>query len=106
MAAGHKIEDGEAKASERPRVILVVGAGDATGGAVAKRFAKEGYVACLVRRNASKLDALVQQILQEGGKAHGFGVDARKEGTKFLSLDSSKNGLKHSPKLIMYLRGF
>ena len=38
-----------------------------------KKYRKcEGYVACLVRRNASKLDALVQQILQEGGKAHGF----------------------------------
>ena len=86
MAGGDKIEDGEAKASERPRVILVIGAGDATGGAVAKRFAKESCVACLVRRNASKLDVLVQQILQAGGKAHGFGVDACKEGTKFLKL--------------------
>jgi NAD(P)-dependent dehydrogenase (short-subunit alcohol dehydrogenase family) len=31
----------------RPRVALVIGAGDATGGAVARRFAREGLVACL-----------------------------------------------------------
>ena len=32
------------------KAILVVGAGDATGGAIAKRFAREGYVACVARR--------------------------------------------------------
>ena len=29
------------------KAALVVGAGDATGGAVARRFAKEGFVACV-----------------------------------------------------------
>ena len=27
------------------KIVLVVGAGDATGGAIAKRFAREGYIA-------------------------------------------------------------
>lgn len=35
-----------------PKVALVVGAGDATGGAVARRFAREGLVTCVTRRNA------------------------------------------------------
>ncbi len=40
-------------------VALVIGAGDATGGAIARRFAREGYVACVARRNADKLQPLV-----------------------------------------------
>lgn len=59
--------------------ILVIGAGDATGGAIARRFAREGYVACVTRRSADKLEPLVAQIKAEGGVAHGFGSDARKE---------------------------
>jgi NAD(P)-dependent dehydrogenase (short-subunit alcohol dehydrogenase family) len=60
--------------------VLVVGAGDATGGAIARRFAREGYIACVARRNADKLVPLVQAIQADGGAAHAFGCDARKEG--------------------------
>ncbi|MBL8335404.1 MAG: SDR family oxidoreductase [Rhodoferax sp.] len=63
----------------RPRVALVIGAGDATGGAVARRFAREGFVACVTRRQADKLEPLLAQIRADGGVAHGFGSDARKE---------------------------
>jgi len=58
---------------------LVVGAGDATGGAIAKRFAQEGFVACVTRRSADKLQPLVEAIKADGGEAHGFACDARKE---------------------------
>ncbi|MGO4331623.1 SDR family oxidoreductase [Cupriavidus sp. 2TAF22] len=61
------------------KAVLVVGAGDATGGAIARRFAREGYIACVTRRNADKLAPLVEQIRAEGGEAHGFACDARKE---------------------------
>jgi len=61
------------------RAILVVGAGDATGGAIARRFAREGYIACVNRRTVDKLEPLLQQIRADGGQAHGFGCDARKE---------------------------
>ena len=61
------------------KAILVIGAGDATGGAIARRFAREGYVACMTRRNAEKLAPLVEEIEAAGGEAHGFGSDARKE---------------------------
>jgi NAD(P)-dependent dehydrogenase (short-subunit alcohol dehydrogenase family) len=62
-----------------PKAILVVGAGDATGGAIARRFAREGYTACVTRRTADKLEPLVQSIREAGGQAHGFGSDARDE---------------------------
>jgi len=59
--------------------VLVVGAGDATGSAIARRFAREGYVACVTRRSADKLQPLVEEIRAAGGEAHGFESDARKE---------------------------
>jgi NAD(P)-dependent dehydrogenase (short-subunit alcohol dehydrogenase family) len=65
--------------AEQQKVVLVVGAGDATGGEIAKRFAREGYIACVTRRQADKLQPLVEQIRAAGGQAHGFGSDARKE---------------------------
>jgi short-subunit dehydrogenase len=64
----------------QPRgAALVIGAGDATGGAIAKRFAAGGYTACMTRRDASKLEPLIASIAEAGGTAHGFGSDARKE---------------------------
>ena len=60
-------------------VALVVGAGDATGGAVARRFARGGYTVCATRRSADKLQPLLDAIAAGGGKAHGFASDARKE---------------------------
>lgn len=75
---GSKIELMETAMSER-KAILVVGAGDATGGAIAKRFAREGYVACVARRNAEKLGPLVAEIETAGGSARAFGCDARVE---------------------------
>src|SRR3954468_7429056 len=61
------------------KAILVIGAGDATGGAIAGRFAREGYIACVTRRSADKLVPLVDEIKAAGGQAYGFGSDARKE---------------------------
>ena len=59
--------------------VLVIGAGDSTGGAIARRFAREGFVACVTRRTADKLEPLVESIRAAGGEAHGFASDARKE---------------------------
>ena len=44
-----------------------------------QRFAQEGYVACVTRRSADKLQPLVDTIQAAGGEAHGFACDARKE---------------------------
>ncbi|EOG3618347.1 SDR family oxidoreductase [Pseudomonas putida] len=65
--------------TEQQKVVLVIGAGDATGGEIAKRFAREGYIACVTRRQAEKLQPLLEEIRATGGQAHGFGSDARKE---------------------------
>ena len=64
---------------ESKKAVLIIGAGDATGSAIARRFAREGYVACVTRRSEDKLAPLLEQIRSEGGEAYGFGSDARKE---------------------------
>jgi NAD(P)-dependent dehydrogenase (short-subunit alcohol dehydrogenase family) len=58
---------------------LIIGAGDATGGAIARRMAREGLIACVVRRNGEKLAPLVAEIEAAGGHARAFGADARDE---------------------------
>ena len=65
--------------TSQPKVALVIGAGDATGGAIARRFAREGYIACVTRRSADKLQPLIDSIRADGGQAYGYASDARKE---------------------------
>lgn len=62
-----------------PPVALVIGAGDATGAAIAKRFAREGFTLCVARRHAEQLTPLIEEIRAAGGSAHPFGCDARVE---------------------------
>jgi NAD(P)-dependent dehydrogenase (short-subunit alcohol dehydrogenase family) len=70
------------------KAALVIGAGDATGGAIARRFAREGYAACVARRHADKLAPLIETIAQEGGNARAFGSDARKEDEMIALVDT------------------
>ena len=60
-------------------VALIVGAGEGTGAALARRFAGEDMTVALVRRNADALNKLVGEINAEGGRAIGFPADATKE---------------------------
>ena len=61
------------------KVALIIGAGDAIGSAIARKFAKRGLTICATRRNEDKLKPLIEEISAAGGKAFGFGCDARKE---------------------------
>jgi NAD(P)-dependent dehydrogenase (short-subunit alcohol dehydrogenase family) len=70
---------GTTQAPAQDKVALVIGAGDSTGSAIAKRFAAGGYTACMTRRDAEKLEPIVKGIEAAGGRAFGFGSDARKE---------------------------
>ena len=67
--------------AETKGAALIIGAGDATGGAIARAFARDGLTACVTRRprNLSDLETLVASIEADGGRAQAFGVDARDE---------------------------
>ncbi len=60
---------------------VIIGAGDATGGAIARAFAAEGLVACVNRRprNGEQLEALAQSIRDAGHRARAYPADARDE---------------------------
>ena len=65
--------------AEAQKVVILVGAGDAIGAAVAQRFAKGGYTVCICRRDAAKSQKLVDELTSSGLKIHAFSVDARQE---------------------------
>ena len=63
------------------KACLIIGAGDDTGAAIARAFAKEGYAVCVSRRprHADKLESLAQSIRDAGGTAYAYPCDARDE---------------------------
>lgn len=71
------------------QACLVIGAGDDTGGAVARAFAREGMVSCLVRRprHAAALEELAESIRGEGQEAVALPTDARDEEAMIALVD-------------------
>lgn len=71
------------------KTCLIIGAGDDTGGAIARAFAAEGLTVCLVRRprHAEALEALAESIRQTGGKAVAMPADARDEDAMIALVD-------------------
>lgn len=60
------------------KVALVVGAGDFLGGAIARRFAREGYH-CVITRRRGDLDQTAASITDLGGTVTAIHSDARDE---------------------------
>jgi NAD(P)-dependent dehydrogenase (short-subunit alcohol dehydrogenase family) len=60
-------------------VAILVGAGDAIGAAVARRFAEGGYTICICRRDGAKSQGLVDELNAAGHQIHAISVDARQE---------------------------
>ena len=69
-------------------VALLVGAGDAIGAAVGRRFAVGGYTVCFARRSGEKATPHVDRIVAAGGRARGLSVDARSEAAVTELFDS------------------
>jgi len=65
--------------TQAAKVALLVGAGDAIGAAVARRFACGGFAVCIARRDAAKSQALIEGIRSDGGEVRAHSTDARKE---------------------------
>ena len=62
--------------AEAQKVAVVVGVGPALGGAVARRFAREGFAIGLVARTDDALRPLEKEIVASGGIAKGVLADA------------------------------
>src|SRR5436853_7338796 len=64
---------------KRNATAAVIGAGDFIGGAIAKKFASEGFTVCAGRRHGEKLAPLVAEVEGAGGRIVGRSLDARRE---------------------------
>ena len=60
-------------------VALIIGAGDAIGSAIARKFAASGLTVCAARRNPEKLEPLMEELRVKSHPAHAYQLDARKE---------------------------
>jgi NAD(P)-dependent dehydrogenase (short-subunit alcohol dehydrogenase family) len=74
---------------ERNGSVAVIGAGDFIGSAIAKRFAREGYLVVAGRRTAEKLEKLKREIESAGGRCVARALDARKEADVAAFLDAA-----------------
>ena len=61
------------------KTVLVMGAGDAIGSAILRKFSKTGMTVCGARRNKDKLEKIIYQLSSEGHEAYAFKCDARNE---------------------------
>src|SRR2546423_11174543 len=87
------------------KAALVIGAGDATGGAIARRFAREGLIACVTRRHADKLEPLLQQIREAGGQTHRFGSHARDEAQMIELVATNQRDIAPIQVAVFNIRG-
>lgn len=61
-----------------PKACFAIGAADAASGAIARHSACEGDEGCVTRGPESALSSLLESIRNESGRAHGFGLVARR----------------------------
>jgi NAD(P)-dependent dehydrogenase (short-subunit alcohol dehydrogenase family) len=57
--------------------LAIIGAGRGLGAAVARRFGREGFAVALLSRHQGRLDALAEELEQDGVQARGFTADVR-----------------------------
>ena len=63
----------------RDKVAVIVGAGDAIGSAITRKFAQRGLQVVALRRNAEKLKPLLNELKAQGHNAFAYSCDARQE---------------------------
>lgn len=69
--------------------LAIIGAGSQLGGAVARRFAKEGFSVALISRTASRVQALADELTAEGITAKGYAANVRDHDALRAALDDA-----------------
>ncbi|MFB8348988.1 SDR family NAD(P)-dependent oxidoreductase [Streptomyces niveus] len=73
--------------------IAIVGAGAGLGGAVARRFGREGFDVALLSRTQEHVDALATGLGREGVNARGFAADVHDPAALAAALDAAASDL-------------
>ena len=79
MTPNSSTEHPPSAGTERKKVALVMGAGNAIGSAIGTKFAETGLTVCLARRHGELLADRVSALRERGLEAHGFSCGTRKE---------------------------
>jgi len=88
-------------------LAVVFGAGPGLGGAVARRFAKEGYSVALLTRNVDTTKPLAEAInAEKGGRAYSFSVDASDQQSVSTGFKSIRDQLGHVDVLVYNVAAF
>lgn len=74
-------------------VIAIVGAGPGLGMATARRFGREEFKVALISRTKGKVDALAQELSDEGIDARGYAADITIRDTIPAALDTAAREL-------------
>lgn len=75
------------------KVVVVGGVGDVLGRAIARRFAREGFVAALVARNSGRLERIAAEIKAQAGRAQHFPADMTSESDVVKLFDAVESGI-------------
>ncbi|MGW6511415.1 SDR family NAD(P)-dependent oxidoreductase, partial [Streptomyces niveus] len=73
--------------------IAIVGAGTGLGGAVARRFGREGFDVALLSRTKEHVDALAADLGGAGVNARGFAADVQDPAALAAALDAAASDL-------------
>ena len=86
-------------------LVFGVGASAGVGGAVCRRFAREGMTIVAVGRTQEKLDKLTAEIRASGGRASGLVADVTKAAEMARAFDLVEKEAGAPPALIVYNAG-
>jgi NAD(P)-dependent dehydrogenase (short-subunit alcohol dehydrogenase family) len=86
-------------------LVLGVGAKAGLGGALCRRFAKEGLTVFAAGRTAAKLEPLADDIRARGGRAHALVADVTSAADMARAFESVEKETGAPPELVVYNAG-
>jgi NAD(P)-dependent dehydrogenase (short-subunit alcohol dehydrogenase family) len=92
-------------AASRGALVLGVGAKAGLGGALCRRFAREGLVAFAAGRTQAKLDAVADEIRSGGGRAYAIAMDVTSAADMGRAFESVEKETGAPPELVVYNAG-
>ena len=85
--------------SDTPRTVVVTGAARGIGASVARRLSREGHAIAIIDLDAGSCQAVVDEIVAEGGTAQGFAADVSDEAAVEAVVDAI--ALAMGPPLVL-----